>query len=93
MNLARNLEDAISIFNVFCKLLLCRHLAHGVSSMFQTLGLRSESWRSRLDLIASVYGWAIFVGFSIIPVLVLAQKYGLVSCLESSCGSSCSANL
>ena len=26
-------------------------------------GLRSESWRSRLDCIASVYGWIIFAGF------------------------------
>ena len=85
--------DAISVFYVVCMFLLCRHLAHGVSSMFQTLGLRSESWRSRLDCIASVYGWIIFVGFSIIPVLVVAQKYGLVNCLEASCGSSCSANL
>ena len=85
--------DAIAIFYVTCMFLLCRHLAHGVSSMFQTLGLRSESWRSRLDLFASAYGWIIFFGFSIIPVLVMAQKYGLVTCLESSCGSSCSANL
>lgn len=82
--------DAISAFYVFCMFLLCRHLAHGVSSMFQTLGLRSESWRDKLDLVASAYGWIIFVGFSIIPVLVIAEKYGLINCLEASCGSSCS---
>jgi succinate dehydrogenase / fumarate reductase cytochrome b subunit len=62
----------LCILHVF----LCRHLAHGVSSMFQSLGLRSESWRCKLDLAASAYGWIIFIGFSIIPVLVLAQKYG-----------------
>jgi succinate dehydrogenase / fumarate reductase cytochrome b subunit len=84
--------DAISIFYVICMFLLCRHLAHGVSSMFQTLGLRSERWRGKLDLAASAYGWIIFAGFSIIPVLVIAQKYGLVNCLET-CGSSCSVNL
>ncbi len=85
--------DAISIFYIFSMFLLCRHLSHGVSSMFQTLGLRSESWRAKLDLAASAYGWIIFLGFSIIPVLVIAQKYGLVNCLETSCGSSCTANL
>lgn len=84
--------DAISIFYVICMYLLCRHLAHGVSSMFQTLGLRSERWRGKLDLAASAYGWIIFAGFSIIPVLVIAQKYGLVNCLET-CGSPCSVNL
>lgn len=84
--------DAISVFYVFCMFLLCRHLAHGVSSMFQSLGLRSESWRCKLDFAASAYGWIIFIGFSIIPVLVLAQKYGLVNCLDT-CGSSCSVNL
>lgn len=85
--------DAISIFYIFCMFLLCRHLAHGVSSMFQTIGLRSDSWRTKLDLAASAYGWIIFVGFSIIPVLVVAQKYGLINCFETSCGASCSANL
>ena len=85
--------DAISGFYVFCMFLLCRHLAHGVSSMFQTLGLRSESWRAKLDLAASAYGGIIFAGFSIIPVLVIAQKYGLINCLETTCGSSCSVNL
>jgi len=84
--------DAISIFYVVCMFLLCRHLAHGVSSMFQTLGLRSDSWRKKLDFFAAAYGWVIFAGFSIIPVLVIAQKYGLVNCLDS-CGTSCSVNL
>ena len=70
--------DAISVFYVFCMFLLCRHLAHGVSSMFQSLGFRSESC-CKLDLAASAYGWIIFVGFSIIPVLVLAQVWAKIA--------------
>ena len=80
--------DAISAFYVFCMFLLCRHLSHGVTSMFQTLGLRAERWRPRLDLLASAYGWILFFGFSVIPMAVIAQKYGLINCLDS-CGSSC----
>ena len=71
--------DLVSVFYVVAMFLLCRHLAHGVSSTFQSLGLRSESWKGRLDLAAKGYAWIIFVGFSIVPVTVTAQKYGLLS--------------
>ncbi|MGB0745007.1 MAG: succinate dehydrogenase, partial [Opitutales bacterium] len=55
--------------------LLCMHLAHGVSSMFQTLGLRNKEWRLRLDRVALAYGWVVFIGFAVIP---LAALTGLV---------------
>ena len=35
----------ISVFYVVAMFLLCGHLAHGVSSAFQSLGIRSESWQ------------------------------------------------
>jgi succinate dehydrogenase / fumarate reductase cytochrome b subunit len=65
-------SPGVSVFYIVSMALLCLHLSHGVSSMFQTLGLRNERWRGRLDVLAAAYGWAIFLGFAAIPVHVLA---------------------
>lgn len=56
--------------------LLCAHLAHGVSSMFQSLGLRNEIWRRRLDAFALAYGWVVFLGFATVPIAVLLFNVG-----------------
>lgn len=64
----------VSGFYIVSMALLCLHLGHGVSSMFQTLGLRNERWRGPLDLAAAAYGWVVFLGFAAIPVHVLATK-------------------
>jgi len=61
----------ISVFYLIGTGLLCMHLSHGVSSMFQTVGLRNESWRYKLDVIAFLYGWVVFIGFAIIPLSVM----------------------
>lgn len=61
----------ISIFYIIGTGLLCMHLSHGFSSMFQTLGLRNESWRYKLDVIALLYGLVVFAGFAIIPISVM----------------------
>ncbi len=68
----------IAFAYIICMFLLCRHLTHGVSSMFQTLGLRSESWRPKLDCFASLYGWIIFIGFISVPLAVVLQKHGAI---------------
>ena len=62
----------VSAFYIVATGLLCMHLTHGVSSMFQSVGLRNSLWRQRLDKVALVYGWAVFLGFAIIPVAVLS---------------------
>jgi len=64
-------SKAVALFYMISLLLLCLHLSHGVSSVFQTLGLRNERWRGRLDVIALVYGWVIALGFISIPLAVL----------------------
>lgn len=51
--------------------LLCNHLSHGVSSMFQSLGMRNSGSRKSLDLFARIYGIGLFLGYSSIPVAVL----------------------
>lgn len=63
----------VSAFYILANGLLCLHLTHGVSSMFQTLGLSNRNWRVRLDRIAVVYGWVVFLGFASIPAAVLAD--------------------
>ncbi len=61
----------VSAFYIVATGLLCMHLTHGVSSMFQSVGLRNAFWRKRLDRVALVYGWIVFLGFAVIPVAAL----------------------
>lgn len=51
--------------------LLCMHLMHGVSSMFQSLGLRNALWRVRLDRFALIIAVVVFIGFASIPLATL----------------------
>ena len=76
--------EAVSIFYVISMFLLCCHLSHGVSSVFQTLGVRSESWRRKLEMFSQAYAWIIFAGFSIVPVGVLAQKYEVFTLFDTA---------
>lgn len=66
----------VSLFYIISMAFLCLHLAHGVSSLFQSLGLRNKIWRKRLHGIAVAYGWIVFLGFISIPLSVLT---GLIS--------------
>ncbi|MGK0176160.1 MAG: succinate dehydrogenase / fumarate reductase cytochrome b subunit [Lentimonas sp.] len=61
----------VSAFYILATGLLCMHLAHGFSSMFQTMGIRNKNWRQFLDRTALAYGLIIFLGFAITPVAVL----------------------
>ena len=48
--------------------LLALHLYHGTWSMFQTLGVDSPGWNGSLRRAAKVVAFAIFIGFSSVPV-------------------------
>lgn len=64
-------RPVVSGFYVLAIGLLCLHLSHGVSSMFQSLGLNNrvyEVWLGRLALALAVL---IFLGYSSIPAAVL----------------------
>lgn len=65
-------ETWVSILYIVCMALLCMHLTHAVWSMFQTMGWCNKNWRTPLKRFAWAYGWIIFLGFSAIPVAVLA---------------------
>jgi succinate dehydrogenase / fumarate reductase cytochrome b subunit len=58
----------VSFFYILSVGLLCLHLAHGISSLFQTFGLRNRVWRVRLDRIGLAYGLVVFLGFASIPL-------------------------
>ena len=63
----------VSAFYIIATGLLCMHLTHGVSSMFQTVGLRNQLWRARLDRFALIYGVVVFLGFAVIPFAALTD--------------------
>jgi succinate dehydrogenase / fumarate reductase, cytochrome b subunit len=62
----------VCAFYILAMTLLCQHLSHGFSSIFQTLGLRSTNNAALIDCIAKGYTLFIWVGFVSIPVAVLA---------------------
>ncbi len=80
-------HPAVSIFYIVGMVLLFAHLAHGVSSMFQSLGFRNEKWRPRLDTAAKALAVAVAAGFIAIPVAVLAgfiTPKGPACCVNAS---------
>lgn len=55
---------------VFCMIVLLLHLSHGVSSVFQTLGLGHPRYKSRVDKMACAYSLIVALGFISQPVYV-----------------------
>jgi succinate dehydrogenase cytochrome b subunit len=51
--------------------LLCLHLSHGVSSMFQSLGWKNQAYGPFLDRFARVLAVLIFIGYVSIPIAIL----------------------
>jgi len=63
---------AVSIFYVVAVGLLCFHLSHGLSAMFQSLGLKNKNYGKWMDCGAPLVAALIFLGYISIPVAVLA---------------------
>ncbi len=61
----------VSGFYLLGMALLCLHLSHGVSSMFQSLGWKNKVYGPFLDQFARLGALAIFIGYSSIPVAIL----------------------
>jgi succinate dehydrogenase / fumarate reductase cytochrome b subunit len=61
----------VSAFYILGIGLLCLHLSHGVSSLFQSLGWRNEAYRPFLDNLARVLALVIFLGYVSMPVAIL----------------------
>jgi len=60
----------VSIFYILGVGLLCLHLSHGVSAMFQSLGWKKRSYGPCLDRAANWVAWLIFLGYSSIPISI-----------------------
>jgi succinate dehydrogenase / fumarate reductase cytochrome b subunit len=61
----------VSAFYIFGIGLLCLHLSHGTSSMFQSIGWNSSAYRPILDTAARGLAILIFLGYVSIPVAIL----------------------
>jgi succinate dehydrogenase / fumarate reductase cytochrome b subunit len=66
----------VALFYVIGVGLLCLHLSHGVSAMFQSLGWKKRSYARLLDNAAKIVAWALFIGYISIPVSILVLHYG-----------------
>ncbi len=64
-------NPVVSIFYIISMGLLLSHLSHGVSSLFQSLGLRSKKTFGFFDKLAKVSALALFIGNSLIPLAIL----------------------
>ena len=64
-------QPLVSSFYVLGLALLCLHLSHGASSMFQSLGWKNEAYRPFLDNAARVVAVLIFLGYTSIPIAIL----------------------
>lgn len=62
----------VSVFYIISMGLLCLHLSHGVSSMFQSLGIRRKSTVAAFNRFAQISALLIFIGNCSIPILILA---------------------
>ena len=51
--------------------LLCLHLSHGASSMFQSIGWKEDAYRPFLDKAARVVALLVFIGYISIPIAIL----------------------
>ena len=63
----------ISAVYVVAIFLLCVHLSHGASSLFQTLGWRNQHFAHVLDGGSRMFAWALFAGYVLIPIAVLLR--------------------
>jgi succinate dehydrogenase / fumarate reductase cytochrome b subunit len=61
----------VSGFYVLAMALLSLHLSHGVSSLFQSLGLKDRTYGPLMDRAALIFAWLVFLGYISIPLAVL----------------------
>jgi succinate dehydrogenase / fumarate reductase cytochrome b subunit len=64
-------QPLVAVFYMLAIGLLCLHLSHGISSMFQSLGWRNKAYTPLLEGVAKGAAIAIFLGYASIPAAVL----------------------
>ena len=73
-------KPLVSVFYVIAVGLLCLHLSHGLSAMFQSLGLKNHVYAPLIDKGSKAIALVLFLGYAAIPISVL---------LTSNCGACC----
>jgi succinate dehydrogenase / fumarate reductase, cytochrome b subunit len=68
-------QPLVSLFYGVGVALLCLHLSHGVSSMFQSLGWKNKNYGRCLDKFAWLAAILIFAGYLSIPAAVLLGAF------------------
>jgi succinate dehydrogenase / fumarate reductase cytochrome b subunit len=66
-------KPLVCLFYIVGVGLLCLHLSHGASAMWQSMGWKKRSYGPCLDRLAKVGGVLIFAGYVIIPISVLLK--------------------
>jgi succinate dehydrogenase / fumarate reductase cytochrome b subunit len=66
----------VVLFYLIAMSMLCSHLSHGFSSVFQTLGLRSVKTRQILDYAGIAFAFLIWAGFISIPIAIRVFGFG-----------------
>lgn len=61
----------VSLFYIIAMALLCLHLSHGVSAMFQSLGWKKYYYKPLIDKGARLIALLIFLGYISIPIGIL----------------------
>lgn len=60
----------VALFYLVAQVMLFLHLSHGLSAMFQSLGLRNHVWWPRVQIFAKVFSTAILLGYVSIPLAI-----------------------
>ncbi|MCG8417828.1 MAG: succinate dehydrogenase cytochrome b subunit [Proteobacteria bacterium] len=68
---------AVALSYVVAMVLLCFHLAHGMTSFFQSLGLNHPKYNAIIRYAGPVYAAIILIGNSSIPIAILAGAVDL----------------
>lgn len=66
----------VVVFYLIAQGLLLMHLGHGLSAMFQSLGLRNHIWWPRILVFARAASLALFVGYALIPIAIYLRLVG-----------------
>jgi len=62
----------VSLFYIVAVGCLALHLSHGISAMFQSLGLRNHTWWPAISQGAKIWAVILFLGYAVVPGAVLA---------------------
>ncbi len=65
-----------AIFYVIAMVMLCSHLSHGVSSLFQTLGLVTNKTWPIFKFVGQAFAAVVLIGNCSIPIAIWLFKFG-----------------